>query len=109
MIARWKFDKCCSRRVTVESIGKQAKPIVMDDETVLLAKPMEDGSLAVGLFNLLEQPQEMAVTWEQLGIEGKYRVRDVWRQQDIGERDNAYSAEVGRHGVVFVRMWPIQN
>ena len=95
--------------VNQDALGKQAKPLVMDDETVLLAKPMEDGSLAVGLFNLLEQSREMTVTWEQLGIAGKYRVRDVWRQKDIGERDGAYSAEVGRHGVMFVRMWPAGN
>lgn len=93
--------------VNQDALGKQAKPIVMDDETLLLAKPLEDGSLAVGLFNLLEQPREMTATWEQLGIKGKYRVRDVWRQRDVGEVNGAYSAEVPRHGVAFVRMWPV--
>jgi alpha-galactosidase len=94
--------------VNQDPLGKQAKPIVLDDETILLAKPMEDGSLAVGLFNLLEQPREMTATWEQLGIKGKYRVRDVWRQRDLGEVDGAYSVEVGRHGVVFVRLRAVE-
>ncbi|NLS95341.1 MAG: alpha-galactosidase [Planctomycetaceae bacterium] len=93
--------------VNQDALGKQAKPIVMDDETLLLAKPLEDGSLAVGLFNLLEQAREMTATWEQLGIKGKYRVRDVWRQREVGEVDGAYSAAVGRHGVMFLRMWPV--
>ena len=47
--------------------------MVVDDETLILAKPMEDGSMAVGLFNLWELPREITVSWEQLGIEGKYR------------------------------------
>ena len=92
--------------VNQDALGKQAKPIVMDDETILLAKPLEDGSLAVGMFNLLEQPREITVTWNQLGLEGPHRVRDVWRQRDIGEKDGSYSVEVARHGVMFVRMWP---
>ena len=95
--------------VNQDALGKQARPLVMDDETLLLAKPMEDGSLAVGLFNLLEVPREVTVTWEQLGIEGKYRVRDLWRQRDVGELTGAYSAEVARHGVTFVRMWPAEE
>jgi alpha-galactosidase len=78
----------------------------MDDETLILAKPLEDGSLAVGLFNLWELPREITVTWDQLGLEGEQRVRDVWRQRDVGEADGRYSAEVARHGVMFVRMWP---
>jgi alpha-galactosidase len=92
--------------INQDALGKQARPIVMDDETLILSKPMEDGSLAVGLFNLWELPREITVSWEQLGIQGTYRIRDVWRQRDIAESDNHYSAQVGRHGVMFVRMWP---
>ena len=33
--------------VNQDALGRQAKPVVMDDETLLLAKPLEDGSLAV--------------------------------------------------------------
>ncbi len=95
--------------VNQDALGKQARPIVMDDETMILAKPMEDGSLAVGLFNLMEQSREITATWQQLGLEGKYRLRDVWRQQDIGEVSDRYSVEVPRHGVMFVRMWPVEE
>ena len=89
-----------------DPLGKQARPIVMDEETLILAKTMEDGSVAVGLFNLWEVPREITVTWEQLGIHGKHRVRDVWRQRDLAEADGRYSSQVGRHGVALVRLWP---
>jgi alpha-galactosidase len=92
--------------INQDALGKQARPIVMDDEKLILTKPMEDGSTAVGLFNLWEIPREITVTWEQLGIKGRRRVRDVWRQRDLAEADGHYSARVGRHGVMFVRMWP---
>ena len=54
-----------------DPLGKQARVHRRTDNEIVLVKPMEDGSLAVGLFNLLEQPREMTATWEQLGIKGK--------------------------------------
>ena len=78
----------------------------MSSKLIILVKPMKDGSTAVGLFNLWEVPRELTVTWDQLGIKGKHRVRDVWRQSDLAEAEGSYSAQVGRHGVTFVRLWP---
>jgi alpha-galactosidase len=92
--------------VDQDPLGKQARPIVQDDETLILAKPMEDGSLAVGLFNLEEFERPVRVTWPQLGITGPQRARDLWRQKDIGQCEREYTASVSRHGVMLIRLWP---
>jgi len=92
--------------VDQDPLGKQGKPVVHTDETLILAKPLEDGSMAVGLFNLFELPRELAVSWEQLGLEGPARVRDLWRQKDLGDFDQQFAATVGRHGVLLIRLWP---
>ncbi len=92
--------------VNQDALGKQATPVRFTDEELVLVKPMEDGSLAVGLFNLGETPRDMSVTWKELGLMGERRVRDVWRHQDLGEFDEKYSTKVNRHGVVLLRMLP---
>ena len=92
--------------VNQDPLGRQAKPVVQDDTTLVLAKPMKDGSLAVGLFNLDEVARPITVTWKQLELEGKQRVRDVWRQRDLDDVESQYTATVGRHGVMMVRLWP---
>ncbi len=69
-------------------------------------RPLEDGSLAVGLFNRGEGLKVVEAKWEDLGLRGPQKVRDLWRQQDIGIVDGKFEAAVGRHGVVLVRMWP---
>jgi alpha-galactosidase len=81
----------------------------MNDDTLILAKPMEDGSLAVGLFNLAESEQTLRVTWNQLGLFGKQRVRDLWRHKDMGVVNEEYSVAIPRHAVMLVRMWPVQS
>jgi len=46
------------------------------------------------------------VKWSDLGLAGKQAVRDLWRQKDLGEFDDSFSAKVGRHGVVLIRIGP---
>jgi alpha-galactosidase len=92
--------------VNQDALGQQARPIRHTEDELVLAKPMEDGSIALGLFNLSEVERELRVTWEELDIEGPHRVRDVWRHTDLDDTEGSYSATVARHGVQFVRMWP---
>jgi alpha-galactosidase len=92
--------------VNQDALGHQAKPLVQDDETLIMAKPLEDGSLTVGLFNLAEQAREISVDWSQLGIQGPQLVRDLWRQKDLGTFQDRFAATVPRHGVMFVKLVP---
>jgi alpha-galactosidase len=91
--------------VSQDALGKQAARMAKNGETEVWAKKMADGSLAVGLFNRGEMPVEVNATWEDLGLTGKHRVRDLWRQQDAGEFENVFSTSVPRHGVCLVRVW----
>jgi alpha-galactosidase len=90
--------------VDQDLLGKQARVIRHNDNEFVLAKPLEDGSLAVGLFNLGDAPAKLSVTWAELGIEGARRVRDLWRQKDAGPARDQYSATVNRHGVALFRL-----
>jgi alpha-galactosidase len=65
---------------------------------------MEDGSKAVGLFNRGVWKSEIKVWWNDLGIQGKQVVRDLWRQKDLGTFENAFKTDVPRHGVVLVKI-----
>ena len=94
--------------VDQDPLGRQAEPIVATSTRLILAKPMEDGSLAVGLFNLDESERAISATWEQLGLRGKQSVRDLWRHRDLGDFDGQYKANVPRHGVMLVRLRPTE-
>jgi alpha-galactosidase len=89
--------------VNQDALGKQARIVRQSDDELVLAKPLEDGGLAVGLFNLSEQPRRMEITWSDLSVQGARRVRDVWRQKPLGKLNARYTVEVPRHGVSMVR------
>jgi alpha-galactosidase len=48
----------------------------------------------------------MTLQWSDIGITGKQVVRDVWRQKDLGTFDGTFSAPVGSHGVILIRVYP---
>ena len=87
-----------------DSLGIQARNIDVPGGEVLVKK-MEDGSVAIGLFNPGETTSSVSASWSELGVSGKQRVRDLWRQKDLGVIEGKFSAEVPRHGVVLVRLF----
>jgi alpha-galactosidase len=86
-----------------DPLGMQAKSVTVEKGEVLV-KNMEDGTLAIGLFNPGDEPQTVKITWEALGLKGNQIVRDVWRQKDLGTFEQSFSSEVPSHGVILVRI-----
>ncbi|MCB8932906.1 MAG: NPCBM/NEW2 domain-containing protein [Fimbriimonadaceae bacterium] len=90
--------------VDQDALVKAAHRIAKVGETEVWAKPLEDGGLAVGLFNLGEEEGPVRVAWKDLGISGGKRVRDLWRQKELGTFAVSFEAKVPRHGVVLVKV-----
>ena len=104
--------------VNQDPLGKQARRIVDRDGKQVWVKEMEDGSKAVGLFWVggdSKNPVDLfnwdgvgttsiSVESKDLGIAGRFRVRDLWRQKDLGLFDETFQAEVPYHGVVLIRV-----
>src|ERR1039458_1426477 len=63
-------------------------------------------SKTIGLFNRSDRETQMTAKWADLGLKGNQKVRDLWRQNDLGKFKDKFEATVPRHGVVLVRIWP---
>lgn len=93
--------------VNQDPLGRQAQRVTQTDDEEVWAKPMEDGSYAVGLFNRNAwESRKVTVTWKDLPLAGSCRVRDLWRQKNLGKFGTSFTAEVAAHGVVLVRVFP---
>jgi alpha-galactosidase len=92
--------------VDQDPLGKPGRRMAKDGDLEVWAKPMEDGSLAVGLFNRGEGMRVVTAKWSDLGISGRQRARDLWRQKEIGIVEDKIAAYIARHGVVLIRLWP---
>jgi alpha-galactosidase len=89
--------------VNQDALGKQALTIAKEGDTRVLAKDLEDGSKAIGLFNTATNGiQTVTVRWADLKLKGKKTVRDLWRQKDLGKFDKEFSIKVTPHGAEMV-------
>jgi alpha-galactosidase len=95
--------------INQDSLGRQGHVVRKSDQELILAKPLEDGSIAVGLFNLTDKPTSITVDWTALKRSGPQAVRDVWRQKVIGKFEGNYACTVPAHGVALVRVMQLHS
>ena len=87
-------------------------------------KKLYDGSYAVGFFNadpyfvlwnqeeaqkVQEKQYAFAIDMKIMGLQGKVKVRDLWRQKDLGIYDSVFRTQVPYHGVTFVKITPLNK
>jgi alpha-galactosidase len=92
-----------------DSLGRQATRVSWQGDSAVFAKPLADGSLAVGLFNRGDVAAKITVNWPELGIKGTRRIRDLWRQKDVGVFSEKFDAIVAPHGVVLVTLTSVKQ
>ena len=90
--------------VNQDSLGEQATCVSKAGDVCVYAKKLEDGSMAVGLFNLGETPATVTAKCSELGLSGKSKVRDLWRQKDKGLCDAKLEAQVAPHGAELFKL-----
>jgi alpha-galactosidase len=90
--------------VNQDALGKQALCVLKDGDLRVYAKELEDGSQAVGLFNVGEVAATASVKWSDLKLSGEKSVRDLWRQKDLGKFSVEFRLPVGPHGAELVRL-----
>lgn len=90
--------------VNQDPLGKQATTISMRDDAGIMAKELEDGTIAVGLFNMGDSADKVTLRWPDLNITGDYIIRDLWRQKDLGTFKNSFTTDVNKHGVVMISL-----
>ena len=75
-------------------------------------KPLQDGSIAVGLFNPNdgEIPTPISVAWEVLGLHDRRpcQIQDLWTGEDLGRFTGVYVEKVGPHEVKLMKITPLR-
>jgi len=90
--------------VNQDILGECGIVIHKPDSCFLIVKNLADGSKAIGLFNRGKKPADVFVDWTELGISGKFTVRDLWRQKNNGVYKNQCKRLVPAQGVVMVKI-----
>ncbi|WP_158088598.1 NPCBM/NEW2 domain-containing protein [Thermoactinospora rubra] len=85
--------------VDQDPLGAMGRLVKTDGWYHVLAKPLQDGSQAIVLFN--ESDRAATLSWEL--PEGRYRVEDLWTGA-VATTRGALAAHVPAHGAVMYRV-----
>lgn len=89
--------------VNQDPAGNPAEQLINTKTLQVWRKRMEDGSFALGIFNTDNKKRKVTVQWKDLKIDGSHRLRDLWRQKDLGSFDKTFEAPINTHGVMLLK------
>ncbi len=85
--------------------GVEGKRVSKNGDTEIWARPLADGSQAVGLFNRGGDTASVSLKWADLGLNGApKKVRDLWKHADMPASGAEYTATVPSHGVTMLKI-----
>ena len=90
--------------VNQDLLGNQAVRVKSNSSYEIWAKILEDGSKAIGLFNLTLQPLNIHLDLKDIGISGYADMRDLWRQKELGVVDLSFEMMVQPHGTALLKL-----
>jgi len=91
--------------VDQDSKGVQGHRLWDEGPLEIWARPLADGSQAVGLFNRDQSELPITLDLKILGINGTARLRDMWKHQDLGSLSGgSYTIVLPKHGVVMLKV-----
>jgi alpha-galactosidase len=83
----------------------QAHRIRRQGQLEIWARPLADGSQAVGLFNRGESPSPITLDLKSIGITHAAKIRDLWKHQNESAAGSSFTAHVPAHGVVLLKAY----
>lgn len=101
-----------------DPLGKPARLIATENGVQIWLKSLADGSYALGLFNVGdfgqtpqsyfrwgdETPVSFTLDFSKIGLKGALKLRDLWRQRDLGTFSSTFQTDIPHHGVVMLKL-----
>ena len=69
-----------------------------------MADVPESSDRYLALFNMNDKPERVSLNLEWVKMRGKYQVRDLWKQKDLGVFENEFGEMLAPHGAGLYRL-----
>jgi alpha-galactosidase len=91
-----------------DGLGKSARRVATSGPIDIYKKELEDGGVAIGYFNRGGAVHTLTSKLDRIGLAGRQRVRDLWRQKDLPEALNELAVTVEPHGVMLYKFMAVK-
>lgn len=88
--------------VDQDAKGVQGRAVFKDGDAEVWAKPLQDGSVAIALFNRGTTPKQLAFAPADAGMESVTGIRDLWTGKNLKASETKF--DVPAHGAVMLKV-----
>lgn len=86
-----------------DALGKQAERKIKTDIWDVFVRPLANGDFAIAILNKSASTQNASVNFAELGLTGKYELKDLWQHKVVG-KNNKWNGEVTAHETKVFRL-----
>ena len=90
--------------VNQDQMGIQGTEIYSKGGLRIYKKQLEENAHALAIFNTNDGAMEVGLSEDMFGIKGPRKIRDIWRQKDLGYLHDLTAVKIPPHGVVLLRL-----
>jgi alpha-galactosidase len=87
-----------------DALGKQGERKVADSVWNVFVKPLSNGNYAIAILNRSSSTKNASVDFKELGLEGKFEIRDLWQHKIIGKKEKNWKGKVLSHETKLFRL-----
>ncbi len=88
--------------INQDTLSSPAQRVAMTESLQTYLRQLSGNRWAVAWLNTSDKPINLTQQFAQLGLNGKYAVRDVWKHQTISSRANRWKGTVQPHEAVLL-------
>jgi alpha-galactosidase len=94
--------------IDIDQNSSKCRQVFADDDSIVYAAEQpERNRKYVALFNVSDERRSITGWLEQMGMTGKFRVRDAWTSKDLGVCQTRLDAEINAHGAALFILEPL--
>ncbi|MBR6252220.1 MAG: glucan 1,6-alpha-isomaltosidase [Bacteroidales bacterium] len=85
-------------------VGKPLSANVNDQNSQIWYGKLNDNTWIVGLFNREDELRNRTLQLSQIGLQGAWKMRDLWLHNDLGATDGTISYDIPAHGCRIIKI-----
>ncbi len=71
--------------INQDALGMQAIRVIKNDTLNVFVKSLANGDFAIAVLNRSDLPQNVIISFPEIGLNDKYEIRDLWLHKTIGK------------------------
>ncbi|MDD4969094.1 MAG: glycoside hydrolase family 27 protein [Paludibacter sp.] len=95
-------------KLNQDALGKQCERKVYNKTWNVFLKPLANGDCALAILNHSNVPLDFSLLFSEIGLGGKYEIRDVWAHKIIG-KDKKWKGNILSHETKVLRLKKIHD